>query len=162
VRAWAVLVVALCACPSKSIDRRSDESLKEDVQWSQSQRVESEKRVAQQVNKHRQTTRRTPVVTSAGQAVVTPKGDPVFVVEEINESSDTSTSIKTDLRGDSSTDGAASIDRSKSNRETLKTDWHAWKLRIIAVAILAVLLSIVYLAVKRSWIFGWIFDNRKK
>jgi hypothetical protein len=148
---FGLLIVYLTGCPSKSIDRKLDESLREDIQWQQSAAVEKSNQVDQSVNKSSRKVTRTPLISPSGHVVTDLSGQPVFSVEEVDEHSDSSTSAKTDLRGQSNSTIKANSDSSKSSRDKSTTDWHAWKLRILAAVMAVGLVAFVWVSVRRKW-----------
>jgi hypothetical protein len=147
---WLALVY-LAGCPSKSVDRRVDESVRQEVKWKESKTVDVAKAVDQQVNKGKRTVKRTPVVTPSGVIVTLPNGQPAFTEEIVDETENSSVKAKTDVNAKSDGLGASDLDASRKIRDKTTTDWHAWKLRALALLLAVGLGWFIWTAFKR-WI----------
>lgn len=154
-RALSLLaIVYLTGCPSKTIDRRLDESASTEIQWKNKQSASLEQAVKQDRAKKKKTTRRTPIVSTSGMVLMLPNGQPVYSVEEVDESSDTSISTKTGVHGESNTGLEEKGDKSKSSRDK-ETIRHGWKLMGIGVMVAFLIGVFVVVSYRKKWLFGW-------
>jgi hypothetical protein len=149
----------LCTgCPSAHLVKRNfEEAAKTDIQAWQTQRIAETQNVGAQKAAKVKRVKRTPVLTTTGQVAILPNGQPAFSVEVEDESTDESTSTTRDVLAQSNGGMTDRSKRSKSQSEEEETRRHGIKLMILAAAMAAGFALLIWQAVKRGWILGWIF-----
>lgn len=142
-------------CASRFIDRRADETLQQNRQWQRNEQVDAHQNTKVDERKVNRRVKRTPALKPDGNVATLPNGQPAFIEEVEDGTSDTSTTTELDVLRQLKEQEAEALELSRKLREREERRTHMFKLLGIAAVMVAGLAFFIYLAIKRKWVFGW-------